>query len=175
VSPPSSSQVPVVYQNVDSPIVKLMPTRRIHTLVVVWLSVLALSTSGEVFAQLEFEGAPINYATAPVHDAVALLQQKLDHGEASLNWDDDHGWLPSVLEQLNVPQSSQLLVFSKTSLQLRVDLGHSTLTMRRTSAGFSAATLSRSRRLILSRERFSTRSSSRFPSRRNSSGIVDSV
>ena len=34
-------------------------------------------------------------------------------------WDDEHGWLPSVLEQLNVPQSSQLLVFSKTSLQLR--------------------------------------------------------
>lgn len=84
-----------------------------------WLFVLALSTSGEVSAQLEFEGAPINYATAPVHDAVALLQQKLDQGEASLTWDDDHGWLPSVLEQLNVPQSSQLLVFSKTSLQLR--------------------------------------------------------
>lgn len=88
-------------------------------LVAVWLFVLALSASGEVSAQLEFEGAPINYATAPVHDAVALLQARLDEGEASLTWDDDHGWLPSVLEQLNVPQSSQLLVFSKTSLQLR--------------------------------------------------------
>ena len=96
-----------------------MPTRRIHTLVAVWLFVFVLSTTGEVSAQLEFEGAPINYATAPVHDAVALLQEKLHQGEASLDWDDDHGWLPSVLEQLNVPQSSQLLVFSKTSLQLR--------------------------------------------------------
>lgn len=108
-----------MHANVDSPIVKLMPTRRIHTLVAVWLFVLPLSTCGEVVAQLEFEGAPINYATAPVHDAVASLQQRLDGGEVSLNWDDDHGWLPSVLEQLNVPQSSQLLVFSKTSLQLR--------------------------------------------------------
>ena len=70
-------------------------------------------------AQLEFEGAPINYETAPVSDPVAMLQQKLDRGDAALMWDETHGWLPSVLEQLNVPQSSQLLVFSKTSLQLR--------------------------------------------------------
>ena len=70
-------------------------------------------------AQLEFEGAPINYDSAPVDDRVSQLQQKLDNGEASLKWDDKHGWLPSVLKQLDVPQSSQLLVFSKTSLQLR--------------------------------------------------------
>ena len=79
-----------------------------------------ISVHGElVVAQLEFEGAPINYATAPVHDPVARLQQKLDAGEASLEWDEKHGWLPSVLKQLDVSQSSQLLVFSKTSLQLR--------------------------------------------------------
>ena len=98
---------------------KIMPTHRIHKWGAVWLLVLPLITNSEVNAQLDFEGAPINYATAPVHDAVAVLQQKLDQGEATLNWDDDHGWLPSVLEQLNVSQSSQLLVFSKTSLQLR--------------------------------------------------------
>jgi hypothetical protein len=118
-SPPSSSQVPAVQQNFDPPVVKIMPTHRFHTLVTVWLFVLVLSTCGDAFAQLEFEGAPINYATAPVHGPVALLQKKLDDGEASLTWDDEHGWLPSVLEELNVPQSSQLLVFSKTSLQLR--------------------------------------------------------
>ena len=73
----------------------------------------------EAFAQLEFEAAPINYETAPVNDPVSRLQQKLDQGETSLSWDEEHGWLPSVLEQLAVPQSSQLLVFSKTSLQLR--------------------------------------------------------
>ena len=98
---------------------KIMPTHRIHTWGAVWLFVLPLVTNSQVNAQLEFEGAPINYATAPVHDAVAVLQQKLDKDETSLNWDDDYGWLPSVLEQLDVAQSSQLLVFSKTSLQLR--------------------------------------------------------
>ena len=70
-------------------------------------------------AQLEFEGAPLNYDSAAVDDPVARLQQKLDNGDASLSWDDKHGWLPSVLEQLRVSQSSQVLVFSKTSLQLR--------------------------------------------------------
>ncbi len=98
---------------------KIMPTHRIHTWGAVWLFVLPLVTNSQVNAQLDFEGAPINYATAPVHDAVAVLQQKLDKDETSLNWDDDYGWLPSVLEQLDVAQSSQLLVFSKTSLQLR--------------------------------------------------------
>jgi hypothetical protein len=92
---------------------------RARMLIPVWLVLLSLAQNPEVRAQLEFEGAPIDYATAPVHDPVAVLQKKLDGGEALLKWDDEHGWLPAVLEQLNVPQSSQLLVFSKTSLQLR--------------------------------------------------------
>lgn len=70
-------------------------------------------------AQLEFEEAPIDYASAPVDDPVSRLQQKLDNGQTQLTWDEKHGWLPSVLKELSVPQSSQLLVFSKTSLQLR--------------------------------------------------------
>ncbi|MGI9428533.1 MAG: hypothetical protein ACR2NM_07740, partial [Bythopirellula sp.] len=48
---------------------------------------------------------------------VALLKQKLDAGEVQLQWDEQHGWLPSVLQLLEVPRSSQTLVFSKTSLQ----------------------------------------------------------
>lgn len=84
-------------------------------LILIW----ALALCRVASAQLEFEGAPINYDSAPVDDRVSQLQQKLDNGEASLKWDDKHGWLPSVLKQLDVPQSSQLLVFSKTSLQLR--------------------------------------------------------
>ncbi len=96
-----------------------VPTVRILKLVPLLLLIWAFALSRGAVAQLEFEGAPINYETAPVHDPVAMLQQKLDQGEASLTWDENHGWLPSVLEQLSVPQSSQLLVFSKTSLQLR--------------------------------------------------------
>ncbi|QDT67240.1 hypothetical protein MalM25_01370 [Planctomycetes bacterium MalM25] len=61
--------------------------------------------------------APIHYDTAPVDDAVARLQRALDAGEAELSWDERLGWLPSVLEALGVSDQSQLLVFSKTSLQ----------------------------------------------------------
>ena len=69
-------------------------------------------------AQLEFESEPINYQTAPVNDRVAKLIASLDAGKTSLSWDEEHGWLPSLLQELDVPRSSQLLVFSKTSLQL---------------------------------------------------------
>lgn len=50
-------------------------------------------------------------------DWVARLQQKIDRGQVKLNYDDQHGWLASVLDQLHVPAGSQTLVFSKTSFQ----------------------------------------------------------
>ena len=75
-------------------------------------------------AQLEFEAEPINYQTAPVNDRVAKLIASLDAGKAKLSWDEEHGWLPSLLQALHVPRSSQLLVFSKTSLQLNLSLIH---------------------------------------------------
>lgn len=51
-------------------------------------------------------------------DPIEALQQKLARGEVSLahragGW----GYLPSVLEALDIPLESQVLVFSKTSLQ----------------------------------------------------------
>ncbi|NOZ39037.1 MAG: hypothetical protein GXP24_02270 [Planctomycetes bacterium] len=71
-----------------------------------------------VLAQSDINQPPINYSTAPVNDAIARLQQQIDSGEIKLEWDKQHGWLPSVLDLLKIPRSSQLLVFSKTSLQL---------------------------------------------------------
>jgi hypothetical protein len=70
-------------------------------------------------AQALHEGEAIQYDTAPVHDRVTDLQEKLDRGETSLTWESERGYLKSLLEQLEVPTSSQGLVFSKTSLQLR--------------------------------------------------------
>src|SRR5439155_15708776 len=54
---------------------------------------------------------------AAVTGVVAQLQKKLDAGELTLRHDDSFGYLLSVLDQLKVPKSSQMLVFSKTSLQ----------------------------------------------------------
>lgn len=69
-------------------------------------------------AQTDFEGAPIHYLTAEVNDPVSQLASKLAAGTDSLNYDPVHGYLPAVLKALDIPISSQTLVFSKTSLQL---------------------------------------------------------
>lgn len=51
---------------------------------------------------------------------VARLQRRIDSGKAKLTFEESHGYLVSVLQQLNVPLSSQTLVFSKTSTQQRM-------------------------------------------------------
>src|ERR1019366_3284642 len=54
---------------------------------------------------------------APVDDAIARLQRRINAGEVKLQADDNFGYLRSVLRALDVPESSQVLVFSKTSFQ----------------------------------------------------------
>lgn len=66
----------------------------------------------------DLDAAPIHYHSAPSNDAVAQLQTAIEAGEVRLEWDKRFGWLPSVLESLDVPRESQTLVFSKTSLQV---------------------------------------------------------
>ena len=68
-------------------------------------------------ARSPFDGKPINYSTASLNDSVLLLQKKLEQGEVGFEFDDQHGYLRSVLKHLHVPISSQGLVFSKTSFQ----------------------------------------------------------
>ncbi len=65
-----------------------------------------------------FEQPPIDYLNAPVNDPVAQLAAKIQSGDTKLLYDDHFGYLKSVLQELDVPLSSQVLVFSKTSLQL---------------------------------------------------------
>lgn len=65
----------------------------------------------------DFDGEPILYSSAKVDDPVARLEAQLESGEATLRRDDAHGYLPSILEALDIPVSSQVLVFSKTSFQ----------------------------------------------------------
>lgn len=65
----------------------------------------------------DFDQPPISYSTAEPHNAVSRLEARLDAGEAGLVHEEDLGYLRSLLEELKVPQSSQTLVYSKTSLQ----------------------------------------------------------
>ncbi len=53
----------------------------------------------------------------PARNAVEALQNRLDRGAVRFDRTDDHGYLRAVLKELRVPESSQVLVFSKTSFQ----------------------------------------------------------
>jgi len=70
------------------------------------------------WAQFDFEKPPINYGEVDTHDRVAALATAIEKGEVQFNYDANHGWLPDVLKHLQVSDQSQVLVFSKTSLQL---------------------------------------------------------
>ena len=50
-------------------------------------------------------------------DPISLLERMISAGEVDLGFDPDHGYLPSLLKHLDVPSTSQALVFSKSSFQ----------------------------------------------------------
>src|ERR1051326_6618539 len=53
-------------------------------------------------------------------NAVTELQDKIDSGQAKLEYDGNHGYLRALLKYFNIPISSQSLVFSKSSFQLQL-------------------------------------------------------
>ena len=59
----------------------------------------------------------IRYATTPRTDRVAQLQARLAARETSLRYAEPRGYLDSLLAALEIDASSQVLVFSQTSLQ----------------------------------------------------------
>lgn len=83
------------------------------------VTAIVLAASAAQAQQSRFEQPPIDYSDAEVHDRVARLAEKIESGEVTLEYDEQFGYLKSVLDHLEVPVSSQTLVFSKTSLQLQ--------------------------------------------------------
>jgi hypothetical protein len=67
----------------------------------------------------DLEHPAIAYSSKPPNDVVARLNRRLAAGEVELAFTTGQGYLPAVLDALGVARSSQLLVFSKTSLQRR--------------------------------------------------------
>ncbi|MBI3853963.1 MAG: hypothetical protein HY298_27365 [Verrucomicrobia bacterium] len=66
---------------------------------------------------MPFDEETINYNKTKADGPVARLQERIDKGEVKLKHDDTFGYLLALLEELKVPVSSQMLVFSKTSFQ----------------------------------------------------------
>ncbi len=63
------------------------------------------------------EHPAIEYAVRPTADAVAALNARLDAGTATLTFEPASGYLRSLLEALDVPAASQMLVLSRTGVQ----------------------------------------------------------
>lgn len=96
----------------------MKPLRRPCSL---WIALLAtglLATAVDsALAQYEFEKPPINYRSGATDNPVARLEAALRDGRVELPPDDSGNYLRSLLDALDIPVSSQGLVFSKTSLQ----------------------------------------------------------
>jgi hypothetical protein len=77
------------------------------------LGVVAASLSGSPASVPRSRG----YSLPASRDPIAQLQVRIDVGEVALAHDSVLGYLPALLKVLNIPVSSQGLVFSRTSLQ----------------------------------------------------------
>lgn len=64
-----------------------------------------------------FELPPIKYSETASSDQVAALAAEIDRGEWNVEGAEGKMFLKAILKKLDVPEDSQVLVFSKTSLQ----------------------------------------------------------
>lgn len=90
------------------------------------LAAVVAAATADVSAQSDFQGAmhPVPFGEAPIEydkqqpgGPIARLRERIEAGRARLEFDPVHGWLPALLKELGVSSKSQMLVFSKTSLQ----------------------------------------------------------
>jgi len=94
-----------------------MKTSQLCLVGLAWVASVVLVSAQKIHPALIRNHPAIAYATAPVSDPVALLNERLRHGEVTLEKNEHSGYLPSVLSALGVSVDSQVLVFSKTSFQ----------------------------------------------------------
>ena len=68
-------------------------------------------------AAQDIEREPIRYSASNPQNAISQFEERLSRGTAKLEYESAYGYLRSLLKGLDVPESSQVLVFSKTSFQ----------------------------------------------------------
>jgi len=90
------------------------------SLIIVFLlaCVWALADQLEDTFYLPLDHPAIGYAQQPVNDPVWRLEKRLEAGQAKLEFDPKtEGYVASILKALDIATDSQVLVFSKTSIQ----------------------------------------------------------
>jgi hypothetical protein len=64
-----------------------------------------------------FDLPPIRYSQTASQDAVAKMVAEIEHGDWVIGKVDGKTFLKAVMKKLNIPEESQVLVFSMTSFQ----------------------------------------------------------
>lgn len=81
-----------------------------------------LGLQGECHAQfpaVDLEEQPLVYSKTSPSNRVTRLIAGIERGQAELEYEPERAYLSSLLKHLEISETSQVLVFSKTSLQIR--------------------------------------------------------
>jgi hypothetical protein len=78
---------------------------------------IGLAAQSRLNAADDFEREPINYSATIPQNVVSKLKTEFDFNRTHFDFDPRWGYLRSLLREFHVPESSQMLVFSKTSFQ----------------------------------------------------------
>lgn len=91
-----------------------------RTLLSLLLLMLPMAVLGqtEAVTYQDFDRPPHDYWNKPLKDRFTRLKQDLETGRLPLDRSSEKAFLQSLLKALHVPASSQMLLFSTTSLQL---------------------------------------------------------
>jgi hypothetical protein len=81
------------------------------------VNVCLVTALGSCASAEEYDREPIRYSTTDPNNRVSRLIEQIQTGATQLVHEPRFGYLRSLLKELQVPESSQTLVFSKTSLQ----------------------------------------------------------
>lgn len=91
------------------------------TVRLIGLSILGVTLfANGVETEIVFREAPHRYLEHTPDDRLARLRKQIEAGGVKLDTSDDKAFLASLLKALDVPISSQLLVFSASSLQSEI-------------------------------------------------------
>lgn len=87
-------------------------------IVMVWLGLAGAAAASEAPTYQDFDQPPHNYWDRPLRDPFTLAKPDFESGARSLDRSSEKAFLQSLLKSLEIPASSQMLLFSTTSLQL---------------------------------------------------------
>src|SRR6056297_759226 len=97
------------------------PQRLIFILILILTGGLTPTTkaAAQLDLNLDIADPPFDYVDTEDENPVSRLAAKLKSKEVKLEYTREQGYLKALLAELDIPESSQTLVFSKTSLQVQ--------------------------------------------------------